>query len=204
MKIKLVKFYQKYMEKELLVSDSVRPLIDGCINGNIKCQSELYKKYHKMIFGICFTTLKNRAESEDMVQDIFIKLIKKLDKFNGDNIKQLTVWILRLSKNHSIDFIRRRKKIENIDNVSSKLIVEGIDLSTIDNYEEIMANDIKNAISTLPKQYKAVFELYYLSNYSHEEIAEELNLHVGTSKSNLFKAKKKLASALSKYNNRFN
>lgn len=191
------------MEKELLVNE-FNGLIDGCINGDHKYQTILYKKYYNIILSICFRKLKNRLESEDLAQDIFLKVINKLDKFNGSSFQQLSVWISRLSNNHTIDFIRARKKTEDIDNIPKNLFSEVMDVTAIDNSEEIMSKDVKTAISNLPKQYKAVFELYYISNYSHQEIADQLNLNVGTSKSNLFKAKRKLASALSQYNNRFN
>ena len=192
------------MEKESLVNNEVKDLIYGCINGNHKSQTLLYKKYYNTIFCVCLKMIKNKPLAQDLSQDIFMKLIKKLDKFNGNNFTQLSVWISKLSRNHTIDFIRARKITENIDNVSLNLFTEVIDLSAMDNVEEIMANDIKNAISVLPLQYKKVFELFYIHNFSHQEIADELNLNVGTSKSNLFKAKKKLASALSQYNNKFN
>jgi len=192
------------MEKESLVDNKVKNLIDGCMKGNHKCQTILYKKYYNIIFGVCLKMIKNKPLAQDLSQDIFMKLIRKLDKFNGDNFTQLSVWVSKLSKNHTIDFIRARKTTENIDNISLDLFTEIIDLSVIDNYDEIVANDIKNAISKLSEQSRKVFELYYINNYSHKEIADELNLNVGTSKSNLFKAKRKLASALSQYNNRFN
>jgi RNA polymerase sigma factor (sigma-70 family) len=202
--MKLVKFYQKFMEKELLVDNEFKNLIDGCIKGDHKSQTLLYKKYYNIIEGTCLKMIKNKPLAEDLSQDIFIKLIKKLDKFNGYNFSQLSSWIVRLSKNHTIDFIRVRKITENIENVSLNLFTEIIDLADMDNNSEIMGNHIKKAISALPRQYRKVFELYHISNYSHQEIADELNLNVGTSKSNLFKAKKKLASALSQYNNKFN
>lgn len=192
------------MEKELLVNNEVKVLIDGCINGNHKCQTLLYKKHYNTIFSICLKMIKSEAIAQDLSQDIFMKLIRKLDRFNGDNFTQLSIWVSRLSRNHVIDFIRSRKKSENIDNVSLNLFTEIIDLSLIDNEDELISNDIKNAISKLPNKYRMVFELFYISNYTHQEIADELNLNVGTSKSNLFKAKKRLASALSQYNNRFN
>jgi RNA polymerase sigma-70 factor (ECF subfamily) len=68
----------------------------------------------------------------------------------------------------------------------------------------MIANDIKSAISKLSPKYKKVFELYHIQNYSHDEIADELGINVGTSKSNLFKAKLKLSEMLKHYNNNFN
>jgi RNA polymerase sigma factor (sigma-70 family) len=192
------------MENELLVDFEFEQLIKGCVLGCNKRQTELYKKYYYLIFNVCLKYLKNKMESEDLTQDIFLKLVTKLDKFKGCNYAQLTTWIKVSSRNHVIDYIRSKKINENIEDVSNTLLIDNIDLSIIDDDHNRIASDIKNAISTLPKQYKAVFELYYISNYSHEEIAEELNLHVGTSKSNLFKAKRKLALALSQYNKNYN
>ena len=70
--------------------------------------------------------------------------------------------------------------------------------------EEIMFNDINIAISKLSPKYKKVFQLFYIQNYSHNEIADELGINVSTSKTNLLKAKLKLSKLLQHYNNSFN
>lgn len=192
------------MERELIVHHDINQLVKGCILGCEKEQTKLYDKYYYLIFSICLKYLKNSAESEDLTQDIFIKLINKLGRFKGDSYPKLTTWIKILSRNHTIDYIRSKGSYKNVEILPDMISIDGFDPSIIDYDENKMSNDINHAISNLPKQYKLVFELYYFSKLSHEEIANKLNLHVGTSKSNLFKAKQKLAVALGEYNNNYN
>ena len=178
-------------------------LISNDSKDNKVLQNLLYLKFNKFIFNICFKLLKNKMESEDLSHDIFIKLIDDINKFKGNNILGLTAWIKVFTKNKVIDYLRVKKRIITNDEISGNEFIDELDLSFLDG-ESTLVNDLKNAISKLSPKYKKVFELYYISDYTHDEIAEELNLNVGTSKSNLFKAKKNLASTLSKYNNKFN
>ena len=178
-------------------------LISNNSKDNYTLQNLLYLKFNKFIFNICFKVLKNKMESEDLSHDIFIKLIDNINKFNGNNIWGLTSWIKVFTKNKVIDYIRVKKRIIHNYELDDNILTDELDLSFLDG-ESTLVNDLKNAISKLSPKYKKVFELYYISDYTHDEIAKELNLNVGTSKSNLFKAKKNLASTLSKYNNKLN
>ena len=178
-------------------------LISNNSKDNYALQNLLYLKFNKFIFNICFKVLKNKMESEDLSHDIFIKLIDNINKFNGNNIWGLTSWIKVFTKNKVIDYIRVKKRIIHNYELDDNILTDELDLSFLDG-ESTLVNDLKNAISKLSPKYKKVFELYYISDYTHDEIAKELNLNVGTSKSNLFKAKKNLASTLSKYNNKLN
>jgi len=193
------------MGKELLVDIEIDDLINGCLNNHEFEQSFLYKKYYYLVYSVALKHMKNKAEAEDLTQDIFVKLLANMHKFNGKNYQQLSAWIKTISRNFTIDIIRKHKYTVNIDdNVIDNTIESPFDdiFSNID--FETMSGDISNAISNLSTQYRKVFELYYLSDYTHDEIAKELNLNVGTSKSNLFKAKRKLASALKQYNDKLN
>jgi RNA polymerase sigma-70 factor (ECF subfamily) len=188
---------------ELDLDNSIFDLIANCPNNSREGQKILYNKFNKFIFNICFKVLKNKMESEDLSHDIFIKLLDNINKFKGNNILALTVWVRVFTKNKVIDYLRLKKRMLTNGELNDNNLIDELDLSFLDD-ENTLANDLKNAISKLSPKYKKVFELYYISDYTHDEIAEELNLNVGTSKSNLFKAKKNLASTLSKYNNKFN
>jgi len=193
------------MGKELLVDIEIEDLINGCLNNREFEQSFLYKKYYYLVYSVALKHINNKAEAEDLTQDIFVKLLANMHKFNGKNYQQLSVWIKTISRNFTIDIIRKNKHMVEInDKVLDCTIDTPFDdiFSNID--FEIMTHDINNAISNLSTQYRKVFELYYLSDYTHDEIAKELNLNVGTSKSNLFKAKRKLATALKQYNDKLN
>jgi len=196
------------MEKELLVNSDAEflKIIDGCINDSNKCKTTLYKKYYYIILNVCKKYTNNIHEAEDLTHDIFLKVINKLNTFKGTTPGQFTSWVKMLSKNCTIDAIRRqRMKFSDVDEHELYgLNLDFVDIDSIDNTNQIMANDISLAISKLSPKFKLVFELFYIQNYSHDEIADELGINVGTSKSNLFKAKIKLCEMLKHYNNNFN
>lgn len=188
---------------ELDLDNNISFLISNNSKDDKLFKSLLYIKFNKFIFNICFKVLKNKMESEDLSHDIFIKLLNNINKFKGNNILALTVWVRVFTKNKVIDYLRIKKRMLTNGELNDNNLIDELDLSFLDD-ESVLVNDLKNAISKLSPKYKKVFELYYISDYTHDEIAKELNLNVGTSKSNLFKAKKNLASTLSKYNNKFN
>lgn len=185
-------------EKEL------NELLIGCKNNQSKYQTMFYSKYYFIIYSSCKKCVKVSSEAEDITHEVFIKLMNKLDKFNGKSPGQFVNWLKMVSKNSAVDILRRKKTFINIDDVAIDFEFDTIDLDMIDYVEGEIETDIKSAISKLPPKSKKVFELYYLDNYSHQEIANELKINEGTSKSNLFKAKTKLAEMLKQYNNNFN
>jgi RNA polymerase sigma-70 factor (ECF subfamily) len=110
-----------------------------------------------------------------------------------------------VSKNSVIDSIRKRRDTTDIsEDKLNNLNSYFINTDVIDNFSEVMSNDINLAISNLSPKQKKVFQLYYIENYSHNEIADELGINVSTSKTNLLKAKLKLSKLLQHYNNSFN
>ena len=192
------------MVKELPVNTSVDELVSGCIDNNELSHTEFYKKFYKTVFETSYRYINNKEEAEDISQEVFIKLLTNLHKFNGKDEKQLYKWIKMVSRNMTIDIIRAKKyTMVEYDQNTIKGSTECIDVDLID-VEDTLDIDMATAIESLSPQYKKVIELYYLKDYTHEQIAIELNLNVGTSKSNLFRAKKKLATALIKYNKKLN
>ena len=195
------------MVRELLVNDKtdIFEIIDGCKNNDKLYQSTLYIKYYYTVLNVCKKYTKNLHEAEDLTQNIFLKLMNKIDTFKGKSPAQFTSWLKMLSKNSVIDSIRKRQNIYDIsEHELNGLNVDFIDIDAIDNFEEIMSNDINIAISKLSPKYKKVFQLFYIQNYSHNEIADELGINVSTSKTNLLRAKLKLSKLLQHYNNSFN
>jgi RNA polymerase sigma factor (sigma-70 family) len=194
------------MEIEPLINNDkeLNELLIGCKNNELKYQTMFYSKYYFIIYNSCKKCVKVSSEAEDITHDVFIKLMGKLDKFNGKSPGQFVNWLKMVSKNSAVDILRAKKTFINIDDVAIDFEFDTIDLDVIDYVEDEVETNIKNAISKLPPKTKKVFELYYLDNYSHQEIANELNINEGTSKSNLFKAKMKLAKMLKQYNNNFN
>ena len=179
----------------------IEELIRGCIKGQRKYQEILHRAFYSKMLVVCLRYAQNRAEAEDLLHDGFMKLYQKLPKYNHQG--SFEGWIRRIITNNSIDFIRKRKEFtvgitsdnENFINDrqdDSKETLEEIELN------KFKAEQIIKAIQELTPAYKAVFNMYILDNMTHKEIAEELGISVGTSKSNLSKAKLKIKDILSK------
>jgi RNA polymerase sigma factor (sigma-70 family) len=178
-------------------------LLVGCKNKEPKAQSELYRRYYKIVYNTCRKYRKSLAEVEDITQDVFIKLIHNINKFNGDSPAKFTSWLKMITRNHTIDTIRRNLDLLNIEDIELNSDFDYINFNIFENSSVNIESDVNNSISNLSPMYKKVITLYYLKNYTHQQIADELNINIGTSKSNLFKAKEKLSKMLMHYNNYF-
>jgi RNA polymerase sigma-70 factor (ECF subfamily) len=185
-------------------NSELNELLIGCKNNESKYQAKFYSSYYFIVYNSCKKYVKVSCDAEDITQEVFIKLIAKLNTFNGNSPGQFVNWLKMVSKNSAIDILRAKKTFISIDDISLDIEFDTIDLNIIDGPDTKMESDIKDSISKLSPQFKRVFELYYLDNYTHQEIADELNINIGTSKSNLFKAKMKLAQLLKQYNNNLN
>lgn len=154
--------------------------------------------YGKMM-AICYRYAKDSDEAQDMVQNGFIKVFKKLDVYNFDG--SLEGWIRRIMVNTAIDQIRKNKRdpfaIE--DEARLQNIEEEIPFDSDENefYSKLKAETAIKAISELSPAYRMVFNMYVIEGFTHKEIAEYLDISEGTSKSNLAKAKQKLRAQLS-------
>lgn len=139
--------------------------------------------------------------AKDMLQDGFIKVFNSLEKF--DHKGSLEGWIRRIMVNTAIDRIRKDKRSLVLDR-SEELLDEGADRSDIDMGEseddvfELDMSDVVEAMQELSPAYQAVFNLYVMEDMTHKQIAEELGISEGTSKSNLSKAKMNLKKILTK------
>ena len=184
--------------------EELKTFLIDCRNNDLSAQSRLYSSYYYLVYNSCKKYVKIDSELEDITQEAFIKIISKIDKFEGKSPAQFVNWVKMVSKNSTIDILKYRKNNIEINEEYFDSNLNTIDLDAIDDIDGKMVNDVKNAINKLSPPLRKIIELYYLDDYTHEEIANKLNIHIGTSKSNLFKAKKKLAVLLNQYNNRIN
>jgi RNA polymerase sigma factor (sigma-70 family) len=166
--------------------------IKNCSKGNIKSQSILYENYKDMLFAISLKYCRNREEAQDNLQDTFLEIFKNINKLK--NKSSFEGWIKRIAINKAIDKYKQSIKSETIDNYTLKT-----DEVTVENINNVPLSTILNFIQQLPNQYRLVFNLYELDNYSHKEIAKLLSISPGTSKSNLFRAKKILKNNIDQY-----
>ncbi|MFD0993756.1 RNA polymerase sigma factor [Tenacibaculum geojense] len=176
---------------------NIEKLIKNCAKGNSKSQSILYEKYKDALYAISLKYCATKEAAQDNLQDAFIEIFKNIKKYNGKG--SFEGWIKKITINKAIDKFKYDIKTKPLDNFLFKEKQEEITLNNIDN---VPLSIILEYIQNLPPQYRLVFNLYELDNYSHKEISELLNISIGTSKSNLFRAKKLLKTAIEKYQNK--
>ncbi len=172
-------------------------LTQAAANGNMMAFEEIYNRHHRRVYSICLRMLQNATEAEDLTQDVFIQLHRKIGSFRGDSA--FTTWLHRLTVNQVLMHFRKRNvKFEKTteEGETPIQIVGGTE-----NPRKMPVVDkiaIENAIGQLPDGYRNVFVLHDVEGYEHEEVARILGCSVGTSKSQLHKARLKLRKLLQK------
>ena len=158
---------------------------------------EIYKRHHRRVYSICLRMLQNASEAEDLTQDVFIQLYRKIGSFRGDSA--FTTWLHRMTVNQVLMHFRKRTVKFEKTTEEGETPVQIVSGSA--NPERMRIVDkiaLDNAIEQLPTGYKNVFVLHDVEGFEHEEVARILGCSVGTSKSQLHKARLKLQNLLRK------
>jgi RNA polymerase sigma-70 factor (ECF subfamily) len=159
--------------------------------GNMTAFEELYSRHSRRVYSLCLRMTANTAEAEDLAQEVFIQLYRKVGSFRGESA--FTTWLHRLTVNQVLMHFRRRGvRMEQTteDGESPQQVVVGTGNPSSMPVVDRIALD--KAISQLPPGYRSVFVLHDVEGHEHEEVARLLGCSVGTSKSQLHKARMKL------------
>jgi RNA polymerase sigma-70 factor (ECF subfamily) len=168
-------------------------LIEGCLQGNRKLQYELYQRFAPKMYGVCLRYAANAEEAEDILQEGFVKVYKKISSFRSEG--SFEGWIRRIFVNTAIEQFRRKTYLQPITE-REEATVEGGHLSVLDDLAE---RDIIGLVQQLSPGYRTVFNMYVIEGYTHKEIADALNISEGTSKSQLSRAKLILQGLVQKH-----
>ncbi len=168
---------------------AVAKLIDECIRGNKISQQFLYSSFYGKMLVLCKRYAYSDEDAKDILHEGFIKVFQKLKDFK--NLGSLEGWIRRIMTNCGLDYIRKRKEFYVFtDNYQlENLLSDAEEKELQKNLEKENAELILSLVNKLTPGYKAVFNLHAIESLTHKEIAEELGISVGTSKSNYAKAK---------------
>ncbi len=167
-------------------------LIYNCKKGKRQAQAELYRKYSGILFGMCLKYSRNKTEAEDNLHDSFMTIFNKIEQFNFNG--SFEGWIKRITVNTVLQKYRKEQHL----NVVSENVGEETDVDT--EQADISLSTLLGHIQELPNKYRLTFNLYVLDGYSHKEISEMLGTSIGTSKSNLARAKMILREKIEKEN----
>ncbi len=160
----------------------LKKLIKKCQKNNRNAQSELFHLYKDVLFSLSLKYCKNYTEAEDNLQDTFITIFKKINQYNFKG--SFDGWVKRIAINKAID--KYKKSSTPALQIDENRVAD----TTIEpEMVDFRLDELLVFIQELPDQYRLVFSLYELDNYSHKEIATMLNISEGTSKSNLHRAK---------------
>jgi RNA polymerase sigma-70 factor (ECF subfamily) len=166
----------------------LKKIIDDCKEGHRDAQQKLYEHFASRMFAVCLRYAKNRADAEDYLQEGFLKVFAKIHQFN--HAGSFEGWMRRVIVTTILEDLRKKSKIHFVKED------EILDLTEDNPAEENdtpntqpSLNEILSWIKKLPDRYQIVFNLYVLEDFSHNEIAKELGISVGTSKSNLSRAR---------------
>ena len=143
------------------------------------------------MYSVCMRYANSKDDANDIFQQAFYLIYKNLNQVK--NPKALSGWVKRIFVNTALEVIKKNARFSNLDNIES-LVDSNENLNFA--IQNIRIEELAGLIQQLPEGTRMVFNLYVIEGYSHKEIAKDLDISVGTSKSQLFDARKKLKEAL--------
>lgn len=171
-------------------------LINDCKKNDRKAQEQLYQLYASKLFSVCLKYSRNYIEAQDNLQDGFLLIFNKIEQFSFKG--SFEGWLKRVMINHVLQQYRTQTFLSLVnENVPDDVEIEMDD-------EDLSLDFLLKIIQELPDRYRLVFNLYAMDDYSHAEIAEMLSITIGTSKSNLSRARMILKDKIEHYKNNEN
>lgn len=177
------------------MSEGDNKIIDDCIKGKRHAQNKLYEKYAAQMLGLCMRYAKNKDEAEDIMQEGFIKVFLNIEGFRREG--SFEGWIKRIMINTAITHNKQNLKHQyqtDINEIEESHVVD--EVKQDDDAVKLPRSKLMELIQTLPDGYKLVFNLYVFEKYTHKEIGGMLGISDNTSKSQLSKARRLLASKI--------
>lgn len=171
-------------------------IIDGCLHGRREAQKTLYELYYSYAMSVCLRYSRSREESREILNDGFMKVFTRLGL--RDEKGSFKGWVRKIMINAAIDHYRKYSKHYLLDETEDA--ARWVPATGGDAIGHISHTELISMIQQLPPGYRAVFNLHVIDGYTHEEIASQLDISVGTSKSNLFKAREYLKVVLKNNN----
>jgi RNA polymerase sigma-70 factor (ECF subfamily) len=189
----------KFTVKETAEDSSEAEAIKQAKEGDPAAFERLYKKHSRHVYSLCLRMIKNQAEAEDLTQQAFLQVFRKIGTFRGDS--GLATWLHRVTVNVVLMHLRRRKPAEILVEDLDRHIANGELPRELGSEDKSMLGavdriNLLRALRKLPAGYKKLFLLHDVLGYEHHEIAELLRCSLGCSKSQLHRARRRLRRLL--------
>jgi len=174
------------------MEENLHHILKGCKKRNRNSQQELYKLFYAYGMSIGIRYVKNEDEAIHVLNDSFMKAFTRIGKY--DPQYDFKPWFRKIVVNTSIDYMKKQKRLQMKSQIEdAKNISDREDILSRIGYKELI-----NLVQSLSTAYRTVFNMYVIDGYKHHEIAKTLNISVGTSKSNLSKARAHLRDMITK------
>jgi RNA polymerase sigma-70 factor (ECF subfamily) len=165
------------------LAEKLEILIEGSIKGKRRSQEALYRRFAPAMYGICLQYASGEEDAQDILQEAFLKVFSKLEQVK--NPAAFPGWIRRIMINTALEKYRSQVVLQRMDDVQE----EAGGAADEEVFERLTSQELVALIQTLTPRYRMVFNLYAIEGYNHQEISQELGISVGTSKSNLSRAR---------------
>lgn len=182
-------------------------VIEAVLDGDVNAYELLVREYEKNVYNLALRMTGNREDASDMAQEAFIKAYNSLHTFRGDS--KFSVWLYRIVSNVCLDFLRSRNRRPTVSLSMENDDGEEVELDVVDEAQSpenllsrsLTRDAVRRGLQALPPDHRQILLLREIQGLSYDEIAETLRLEVGTVKSRIFRARKKLCAFLIKDGN---
>ena len=182
-------------------------IVQQVLKGDTNAFEELVLEYEKKVYNVALRILGNSEDAADMTQEAFIKAYNSLPGFRGDS--KFSVWLTRIVSNLCLDFLRSRSRRPTVSLSVEDDGGDDVQLDIADNSQSpelllersLTRESVRRGLKALPEDYRQILLLREIQGLSYDEIAEALNIEVGTVKSRIFRGRKKLCEYLIKDGN---
>ncbi|MFP4620621.1 MAG: RNA polymerase sigma factor [Bacteroidales bacterium] len=176
-------------------------LVQLAVEGDEQAYAELMERYRDAIYYMLLKMVNNRNDAEDLTIEAFGKAFKSIQQYTPKYA--FSTWLFKIATNNCIDFIRKQKaNLISIDQTEEEEETgpPPLQSSSLDPEEDMIKNQredlMRDVVNKLKPRYRNLIELRYFKEYSYEEIAQELNLPLGTVKAQLYRARELLYNIL--------
>ena len=169
-------------------------LVNNCLKGQVQAQYDLYQKYVQAMYNVAIRMVKQTEDAEDIVQEVFVKVFRSLESFNGEST--LGAWIKRITVNTTLNYLRKSK------NINWLTVEDGMEIPDFQEDKTVVKYSmpqIHKAIKQLPEKCRVVVSLFLIEGYQHKEIAQILKITESTSKTQYRRGRQLLQTILKNY-----
>ena len=172
--------------------DHERELVERCRRGEVGAFEDLVDQYKNLVFAMIMRTFPDRSQAEDLAQDVFLRIHRGLPYFRGE--ARLSTWIYRIVVNVCVQDRGRGASSVSLDDANARVSTPAAADRHADDLE--LRDRLEKAIAQLPAQYRLLIAAHYLRGVQYEDLAEAMNMPLGTVKTQLHRAKRQLRMLL--------